>query len=256
MPEILYPGVYIEEIETNPRPIEGVPTDKLTMDSLAEQLREIIRQHAPEWSDFNSHDPGITLIQVLAWVSDTILYRISPSEEVRQAAIRAIASLSKFVSSCDRGTLVRPNFFLGQVLTAEDLQAEQEYHRQKQRIHNRTLHGFGIVSGLQVEAEDQHIYVSPGHAIDVNGEEIGLCTRVAIPLPKSSVEAFVSVRYFEVPCRPINSGLGEIKFSRVEEACILAVKDKAPDTGVALARVLLLDGKWVVDRDFNPSRVS
>jgi len=26
MPEYLYPGVYIEEIERGPRPIEGVPT--------------------------------------------------------------------------------------------------------------------------------------------------------------------------------------------------------------------------------------
>lgn len=258
MPQYVSPGVYIEEIETSPRPIEGVSEfpHRLTLDSLVLQLREIVQHYEPEWSDLNSDDPGITLVELVTFLADALLYQITPSEEGRQAALRALASLSKFASSCDPATLTRPNFFEGQILGAEDLQAEQQYHRQKQRIHNRSLHGFGIVSGLEVGIEENYICISPGYALDSKGEEIVLCSRVTIQLPKSLVQAFVSVRYFEVLCCPVSSGTDGPKFYRVNEACVLALGEKVPDAAIALARVLFSDGQWVVDPEFNPARVS
>jgi len=45
-------------------------------------------------------------------------------------------------------TLRRVNYFAGRLLTAEDFRAEQEYHREKSRRHNRRLHGSGVASGL------------------------------------------------------------------------------------------------------------
>jgi hypothetical protein len=47
----------------------------------------------------------------------------------------------------------RPHFFTGQLLTADDLQAEQDYFRGKSRLHHRLLHGWGIVSGLGVSID-------------------------------------------------------------------------------------------------------
>lgn len=44
----------------------------------------------------------------------------------------------------------RNRFFAGRLLTAEDLKLEQEYLREKQKRHNRYLHGFGVVFGLEV----------------------------------------------------------------------------------------------------------
>ena len=46
--------------------------------------------------------------------------------------------------------LERVNFFPRQLLTDGDMIADQEYFREKLRRHNRYLHGWGVVCGLEV----------------------------------------------------------------------------------------------------------
>jgi len=48
------------------------------------------------------------------------------------------------------GEVRRVHYFTGKLLTAEDLAAEQTYHVEKARRHNRTLHGAGVAQGLGV----------------------------------------------------------------------------------------------------------
>jgi len=59
-------------------------------------------------------------------------------------------------------SLERPRFFTGKLLTTEDLALEQQYFREKLRRHNRSLHGFGIVSGLKVTTVSGKIAVDAG----------------------------------------------------------------------------------------------
>src|SRR5437773_64987 len=47
--------------------------------------------------------------------------------------------------------LKRIRYFYGQMLGAADFQAEQDYFREKLKLHNRCLHGYGTVCGLEVE---------------------------------------------------------------------------------------------------------
>lgn len=47
-------------------------------------------------------------------------------------------------------TLVRTNYFHGQLLTHGDLTNDQTYFRERLRLHNRCLHGWGVVCGLEV----------------------------------------------------------------------------------------------------------
>src|SRR6185369_9680663 len=44
-------------------------------------------------------------------------------------------------------------YFYGQLLGVQDFQAEQNYFRDKLRLHNRCLHGYGTVCGLEVVPE-------------------------------------------------------------------------------------------------------
>jgi hypothetical protein len=69
---------------------------------------------------------------------------------------------------------VRPNYFTGRLLTAEDLEQEQTYHLEKERRHNRFLHGWGVAYGLEVEPADggAGVVVHPGLAIDGLGREL------------------------------------------------------------------------------------
>jgi hypothetical protein len=44
----------------------------------------------------------------------------------------------------------RLNYFFGQMLSAADFRTEQSYFREKLKLHNRCLHGYGVVCGLEV----------------------------------------------------------------------------------------------------------
>ena len=44
----------------------------------------------------------------------------------------------------------RLRYFYGQMLHSRDLQSEQRYFREKLKLHNRCLHGWGVVCGLEV----------------------------------------------------------------------------------------------------------
>ena len=57
MIERLYPGVFLTEVAFEAHPIEGVPT------------------HAPDWTDANKGDPGITLLSLFAWTGESLAYR-------------------------------------------------------------------------------------------------------------------------------------------------------------------------------------
>lgn len=72
----------------------------------------------------------------------------------------------------------RLRYFMGRHLTASDFTDEQAYHRTHRMFHNRMLHGWGVVCGLnvrqhpQVECRDRYVEISPGVALDCCGREI------------------------------------------------------------------------------------
>ena len=75
----------------------------------------------------------------------------------------------------------RPAFFEGQLLAAADLSHIVDYARGQSERHNRFLHRWGIVNGLELTTEDaedaagnayKRVFLGPGAAIDGNGREI------------------------------------------------------------------------------------
>src|SRR6185436_13148051 len=73
-------------------------------------------------------------------------------------------------------SLERLRYFPRQLLTADDMRVEQEYFREKQRRHNRFLHGWGVVCGLEVVPDPTKgamaVKVCPGYALGPWGDEI------------------------------------------------------------------------------------
>lgn len=49
---------------------------------------------APEWTDHNAHDPGITLMELLAWVAEAQLYSLSHVSRDERLAYAALLGLS------------------------------------------------------------------------------------------------------------------------------------------------------------------
>jgi hypothetical protein len=83
--------------------------------------------------------------------------------------------------------LERPRFFANQFLTEADLNNEQSYLLAKNRLHNRYLHGAGVVCGLEVVCNDCDgtVTVRPGYAIDPCGNDVIVCDPTDFDLVKA-----------------------------------------------------------------------
>lgn len=58
----------------------SIPVPNLDDRSFADLVagaRERIRQIAPEWTDLSVHDPGITIVEAFAYLTDTLMYRLN-----------------------------------------------------------------------------------------------------------------------------------------------------------------------------------
>jgi predicted phage baseplate assembly protein len=51
--------------------------DDRTWQDLVDQMRALIPQYAPGWTDHNPSDLGITLIELFAWLTEGVIYRIN-----------------------------------------------------------------------------------------------------------------------------------------------------------------------------------
>ncbi|HEY2922860.1 MAG TPA: hypothetical protein VGK77_28100 [Candidatus Binatia bacterium] len=73
--------------------------------------------------------------------------------------------------------LCRPRFFAGQLLTEEDLNRLDHYIVEKNKLHNRYLHGWGVVCGLEVLCHpcEGQVTVKSGYALSPCGDDIVLC---------------------------------------------------------------------------------
>ena len=55
--------------------------DEINFDDLVKEARSLIPVYAPEWTNHNPSDPGITLVELFAWLCDMIMYRIDQIPE-------------------------------------------------------------------------------------------------------------------------------------------------------------------------------
>src|SRR6516165_1991752 len=88
-------------------------------------------------------------------------------------------------------TVERVNYFPRQLLTADDMFADQEYFLLKLRRHNRFLHGWGTVCGLVVTAAPTsdlpwQVQIGAGYALGPYGDEIYVAEPVSLDLASCS----------------------------------------------------------------------
>lgn len=98
---------------------------------------------------------------------------------------------------CMEGLLQRPIFFSGQLLTEDDLQQLSDYAVTKFRLHNRFLHGSGVVCGLLVTCNPcggGKVTVQPGTALDCCGNDIHLPCAVELDINKMVAELRLEIR--------------------------------------------------------------
>ena len=173
--------------------------------------------------------------------------------------------------------LERVRYFPRQLLTADDMRAEQDYAREKLRRHNRFLHGWGVVCGCDLEliedAKSPQVRVCPGYVVGPQGDEILINDCVDVDL-KLGVKAdpctvrwpcppvgdmpggerdrvstvYIAVRYAECYSRPTRvhpAGCGcdesACEYSRVRDSFEIKVLWELPQSHVKAAQD---DDKW------------
>ena len=163
----------------------------------------------------------------------------------------------------------RNHYFHGKFLTEKDLSDEQHYFREKQRLLNLNIFGWGSVSGLHVSAGKSDITVAPGMALDGYGREIVLMKRATIPLPKKRLCWWVVVQYAERQTDPVpvrGNGGDTSQPSRIEEGVEISyasenpcdqkmTKNAGPEC-IAIAKLTWKHSGWRVAKRLPCPRVS
>jgi hypothetical protein len=236
---------------------------------LASEIRSRIPAIAPNWTEPSHSDPGITILQMFAFITESMLSRpksLAPSGAAMAhrlaVAAGALAARSAQSEACG---VQRVNYFAGQLLDSRDFVAEQNYLRQRLRRHNRVLHGTGVVSGLGASIaadagrKGQSVVVKPGFALDPSGEEIEVCAQMTISLPGHGKTLFAQLLFSEravaeTPTVTNSVSEPDRQFARVEESAELMLAPMQCEHTVSLARLIFKAGKWHVDRTFKPKR--
>ena len=58
-------------------PFTARNVDDRTFEDLVDEAKQRIAAYLPEWTDYNESDPGITLVQLFAWLTETSLFRLN-----------------------------------------------------------------------------------------------------------------------------------------------------------------------------------
>ena len=63
-------------------PLPATPMlDDRKFQDIVDQAKRLIPRYCPEWTDHNVSDPGVTLIELFAWMTDLLLYRVNQVPE-------------------------------------------------------------------------------------------------------------------------------------------------------------------------------
>lgn len=58
-------------------PLPTPTLDDRRFQDLVDEAKSLIPRYCPEWTDHNVSDPGVTLIELFAWMTDLLLYRVN-----------------------------------------------------------------------------------------------------------------------------------------------------------------------------------
>lgn len=85
--------------------IEITKLDTIDFEALVEEGRGLIPRYAPDWTDHNLHDPGMTLLDLLAWFVDQQVYRIGFVGDAHFAAFAALLGIAPQGATPARGLI-------------------------------------------------------------------------------------------------------------------------------------------------------
>ena len=247
---------------------------------LARDFHRALTRVVPGWTDAAPHDPGVTVLDLLAYVLTELQSRSNALDPQARLLAQRVAERATALATAQDGAdaadaLQRVNYFSGMLLGVDDFRAEQTYFRTRLNRHNRLLHGSGIADGLAVTVEEStngangtngpQVTIAPGFALDRHGNEICVDKPATLTLPTQGAALFVQVSYAEQPCgltpladgNPLDANTGEptAQATRIAETFSATLAVEPAVDAVVIARLRQVRGRWRVDRGFKAVRL-
>ena len=164
--------------------------------------------------------------------------------------------------------LERPRYYPRQMITSDDLTQGLEYLRQRQRRHNRALHGWGVVygAGVQpvrdpVDGAIRKVQVQPGLVLSPQGDEIEITAAATVDINlamtpgaasgtgdpwysdvvidrRGSDQVYLAIRCDEAQVRPVRvapaacdcGGAVPCEYTRIRDSYQLELLDDLPSS--------------------------
>jgi len=130
MVEYLHPGVYVTEIPSQVRPIEGVATSTAHATPPLAAIGHVRLPHdgTPAWTDHNDSDPGVTLLQLFAWLCESMRFAapLHPAGRPADVPVRRGVVQGLAVEGQDTGRAGELRMSPGMALTAHGRPIEPE----------------------------------------------------------------------------------------------------------------------------------
>ena len=138
-------------------PLSVPNLDDRTYDQLAAEARSLLPQYFPAWTDHNASDPGITLMELFAFLMETLIYQLNRIPERSLENFAALAGVKR-----------EPGEKIGRVLrrAAEEVNARfRAVTREDYELLAKEASPGGIARAKAVLTLEENPAVSPGEQI-------------------------------------------------------------------------------------------
>ena len=79
--------------------------DDRRFQDLVDEAKRLVQQRCPEWTDHNVSDPGVTLIELFAWMTDQVVYRLNRVPDRNYVKFLELIGVSLFPPTAARTSL-------------------------------------------------------------------------------------------------------------------------------------------------------
>jgi predicted phage baseplate assembly protein len=79
--------------------------DDRRFQDLVDDAKRLVQQRCPEWTDHNVSDPGVTLIEAFAWMTDQLLYRLNRVPDRHYVKFLELIGVRLFPPAAARGAV-------------------------------------------------------------------------------------------------------------------------------------------------------
>ena len=188
----------------------GLPVpdlDDKTFDELVNEARALIARYAPEWwTDHNVHDPGITFIELFAWLAELQIYQLNQVTDENYRKFLKLVGLYPFDAQPARVDIRFKNVTAAETIEAGETQVITEVGGERIVFETeenftlisvslesvKTLYDSQTIDNTEANEEDDIYFYAFGEKAPVGAE-----LRLGFDKPLSDIEIHITFDLFE-----------------------------------------------------------